>query len=80
MSDTIDWTATATMLERDDSGSDRDIDFRTLAKAPLAHLVAKVAAMDTTDRARILIDRGPAGTITVNEILALAQRADFPGA
>lgn len=80
MSDGMDWTASATMLARDDSGSDRDIDFRTLATGPLASLVAKVVAMPPIERARILIDRGAAGTITVAEILALAQRDDFPGA
>jgi hypothetical protein len=80
MTDCIDWTATAKMLARDDSGSDRDFDFRTLATGPLSDLVAKVVAMPPLERARILIDRGPAGTITVGEIMALAQRDDFPGA
>lgn len=79
MTDIIDWQATATMLERDDSGSDRDIDFRIVAKAPLAVLVAQVMAMQPAERARIVIDRGVAGTIAFNDIVALAARSDFPG-
>ena len=79
MTDAIDWTATATMLERDDSGSDRDIDFRTVATGPLADLVAKVVAMLPAERARIIIDRGSHGTIAFNDIMALSARTDFPG-
>ncbi len=80
MTEQVDWNATATMLERDDSGSDLDMHFKTVAKAPLGELVAKVVAMTPADRARILIDRGPAGTIAIAEIMALATRDDFPGA
>ena len=77
--DPIDWTAAAIMLERDDSGSDRDIDFRTVATAPLADLVAKTVAMLPAERSRIIIDRGIHGTIAFNDIMALAARPDFPG-
>ncbi len=77
MSDAIDWTAAATLLERDDSGSDRDVDFRTVARGPLRDLVARVAAMAPAQRARVVIDRGPAGTIAVSQIMRLAERADF---
>lgn len=77
--DPIDWCASATMLERNDSGSDIDIDFRTIATAPLADLVAKTVAMLPEERARIVIDRGPQGTIAFNDIMALAARPDFPG-
>ena len=80
MTDMIDWQAPATMLERDDSGSDRDIDFRTIASGPLAALVAQVLAMQPAERARIVIDRGITGTIAFNDIMALAARSDFPGA
>ncbi len=77
--DPIDWCAPATMLERDDSGSDRDIDFRNVATAPLADLVAKTVAMLPAERSRIIIDRGIHGTIAFNDIMALAARPDFPG-
>lgn len=79
MSETVDWTAPCTMMERDDSGSDRDVDFRTVCTGPLADLVAKVVAMSPADRTRIIIDRGPHGTIAFNDIMALSARTDFPG-
>ena len=79
MTDNIDWTATVTMLERDDSGSDRDVDFRTVATGALADMVARVVAMLPVERARIIIDRGPAGTIAMGDIMALAARPDYPG-
>lgn len=79
MTEVIDWTANCMMMERDDSGSDRDIDFRTVCAGPLADLVAKVAAMLPAERARIIIDRGPHGTIAFNDIMALWARTDFPG-
>lgn len=75
----VDWQAQATLLQRDDSGSDRDIDFRTVAKASLAQLVGKVVAMTPAERARVVIDRGPDGTIAFADIMALAARDDFPG-
>lgn len=79
MTEQVDWAQAATMYERDDSGSDRDIDFRVVAKASLGELVAKVVAMGAAERARIIIDRGPAGTIAFADIMALAARDDFPG-
>jgi hypothetical protein len=79
MSEAIDWAAEAKLLERDDSGSDWDVDFKPVATAALSTLVAKVVAMTPADRARVIIDRGPAGTIAYADIMALAARADFPG-
>ena len=79
MSDAIDWAAVATMLEREDSGSDLDMNFKTLATAPLGALVQSFVGMDASARARIIIDRGAAGTIAYADIMALASRADFPG-
>jgi hypothetical protein len=78
MSEAIDWAAKAQLLERDDSGSDWDVDFKPLATAPLSVLVARVVAMTPADRARVVIDRGPAGTIAFADIMALAGRDDFP--
>ncbi len=73
----IDWDASATLLERDDSGSDLHYHFRTVEKSTLGALVRKVAAMSANDRARLVIDSG-GGTINVGEIMALAQREDLP--
>ncbi len=79
MSGSIDWSREAVLLERDDSGSDWDVDFKKIAVASLAELVAKVVAMEPADRARIIIDRGPDGTIAYTDIMALAAHDDFPG-
>ncbi len=76
----IDWTATAILLERDDSGSDRDIDFREVRRGALSAVVADVLAMPAADRARVVIDAGLQGTMAVGDIIALAGRDDFPGA
>jgi hypothetical protein len=79
MSDGVDWGAVATMLERDDSGSDFDIAFKTIATGPLSTLISQFLAMEAADRARIIIDRGAAGNLAFNDIMALAGHADFPG-
>lgn len=76
----IDWTAPAILLERDDSGSDRDIDFREVARGVLGTIIAQVVAMPPAERARVVIDAGLQGTLAVGDILALSARDDFPGA
>ena len=73
----IDWTASATLHERDDGGSDLHYDFRTIAKGPLSELVRRVAGLPVAERARLVIDSG-SGTLNVGEIMALAQREDLP--
>ena len=73
----IDWTAPATLHERDDCGSDMNYDFKTIAKGPLGELVRQAAAMPSAERARLVIDSG-SGTLSVGEIMALAQRKDLP--
>jgi hypothetical protein len=75
----IDWTASAKLLERDDSGSDMDIHFAERQAGDLATLVAEVAAMAPADRARMVIDAGARGMLTVGDIVALAAHDDFPG-
>lgn len=55
-------------------------DFDTLAEGSLAEMVARVAAMDVAERARVIIDVPGQGNLTVGEVLALSERADFPGA
>ncbi|MBX9728309.1 MAG: hypothetical protein K2X31_05315 [Sphingopyxis sp.] len=80
MSETvIDWNAAASLIERDDAGSEMYFEFRTLASGPLSDLVAQVASLTPEARARLVIDRGIAGTIAVQDIMALAARPDFPG-
>ena len=74
---TIDWTAPATLHERDDGGSDLHYDFRTVATGSLGELVRRVADLPAAARARLVIDGG-GNTLNVGEIMALAQREDLP--
>jgi hypothetical protein len=74
----IDWMMPAKLLERQDGGSDMYFDFTQLNEGALAPLVRTVAGLPSEQRARIVIDAGPLGTLGLTEILALAEREDFP--
>lgn len=80
VSDSPDWSAMARLYERDDSGSEMYYEFRELGTGTLAALVRQVAALPPAERARLVIDRGVAGTINIGDIMALAARADLPQA
>ena len=75
----LDWSIPAKLIERDDSGSELAFDFCERKSGTLAELVATVVAMNVRDRARMIIDAGPQGMMTIAQILALATRTDFPG-
>ncbi len=74
----VDWNFAAKLIERDDDGSEMAYDFHERASGTLATLVSQVAAMDTTARARMLIDAGSMGMLNVGQILDLSARDDFP--
>lgn len=74
----VDWGVAARLIERDDAGSELAYDFRERAAGTLATLVRQVVAMDETARARMLIDAGSVGMLTVRQILDLSARDDFP--
>jgi hypothetical protein len=76
----LDWNAPAKLIARSDSGSELSYEFRDVQNGTLAAMVAAVRDMDATERSRVLLDAGGQGTFPVGEILALAARADFPGA
>jgi hypothetical protein len=73
-----DWNAPAKLIERGDSGSEMTYDFHERGAGTLGELVAKVAAMNAHERARMVIDAGMQGTINVGQIIELAARDDFP--
>ncbi|MDO6413095.1 hypothetical protein Q4F19_01750 [Sphingomonas sp. BIUV-7] len=79
MSDT-DWGRRAVLHARSDAGSEMAFDFDTLADGTLGEMVGKVAAMSSDERARVIIDVPGQGYLTVGEVLALAERPDFPAA
>lgn len=70
----IDWDAEATLHERDDHGSELHYNFTELAKGRLRDVVAEVAAMDSTKRARLVIAVAGGQSLGVSEILQLAQQ------
>ena len=74
----VEWNIAAKLIERDDDGSEMAYDFHERATGTLASLVAQVAAMDATTRARMLIDAGSMGMLNVGQILDLSGRDDFP--
>ncbi len=74
----VDWSVAAKLIERDDAGSELAYDFHERATGTLASLVTQVVAMDATARARMLIDAGSVGMLTVGQILDLSARGDFP--
>ena len=53
-------------------------DFREVRKGPLAELVRHVAALSADERARMVVDVAGGSTLTVAEIMSLAQREDLP--
>ncbi len=75
----IDWQAPAKLVERNDSGSERDYDFQERGTGALGVLVGQVSAMSAHERARMLIDAGTLGTFNVGQIVEMSQRPDFPG-
>ena len=73
----IEWNAPATLIQRDDAGSDLHYEFKTIASGSLAELVHRVAAMGINERARLVIDSGTA-SYNVGQIMELAGREDLP--
>ena len=69
----LDWDAEATLHERDDDGSELQYNFTELATGPLRDIVARVAAMDSAQRARLVVAVSGGQSLAVSEILALAQ-------
>jgi hypothetical protein len=78
MSDDIDWTRPCILHARSDGGSEMYVDFDTLADGPLSAMISRVVAMSAAERARVIVDVPGRGNLTVGEVLALAERPDFP--
>lgn len=75
--DATDWNAAATLIERDDGGSELHYNFREVRKGRLGDLVREVAAMPAVERARLVIDIAGGETINVGQIMELAGRDDL---
>ena len=74
----VDWNAAAQVHERDDSGSDMFYDFKILKSGPLAELITYVLALPMEQRKRVVVDAAGVGSLNVQDVTALAARADFP--
>ena len=70
----LDWDAEATLHERDDDGSELQYNFTELKTGALRDIVAEVAAMDSAQRARLVIAVAGGQSLGVSEILALAKQ------
>lgn len=70
----LDWDAGATLHERDDGGSELQYNFAVLKKGPLRELVADVVAMDSAQRARVVIEVAGGKLLNLGEILELASK------
>jgi len=70
----LDWDAEATLHERDDDGSELQYNFIELKTGALRDIVAEVAAMDSAQRARLVIAVAGGQSLGVSEILALAKQ------
>ncbi|WP_017665589.1 hypothetical protein [Porphyrobacter sp. AAP82] len=69
-----DWNAGASLRERDDSGSELQYNFALLAEGTLREMVARVLAMDTAQRARVLIEVEGGKSLNLGEILELSAK------
>lgn len=71
---TPDWEAEATIQERDDGGSELQYNFTVLGKGTLREMVAHVVAMDSAQRARVVIEVAGGASLGIGEILQLAAQ------
>jgi hypothetical protein len=70
----LDWDAEATVHQRDDGGSELQYNFTTLGKGSLRAMVAQVIAMDSAQRARVVIEVAGGRSLNIAEILALSEK------
>ncbi|PZU08541.1 hypothetical protein [Sphingomonas sp.] len=78
MSDEFDWARPCILHSRSDTGSEMYFDFEKLDEGPLSAMIARVVSMTPADRSRVIVDVPGKGNLTVGEVLALAERPDFP--
>ena len=71
---TRDWEAQASVHERDDGGSELQYNFTVLKKGTLREMVAHVVAMDSAQRARVVIAVAAGSSLNIGEILQLAEQ------
>ena len=78
--DEVNWDEPATLMEREDSGSDMYIGFQTRGKGRLAEMVRQACAAPEDVQGRYIIERPSKPNLDIYQIIALSQRPDIPAA
>jgi hypothetical protein len=77
-SDAIDWDDRASIHRRDDGDGVLD-GFKGLHRGSLAEMVAMIRNMPEESRGDVVIQKAGDRKLELPEIMALAEREDFPG-
>jgi hypothetical protein len=76
--DSVDWDDRASIHRRDDGGGVFDA-MKALNRGTLAEMVALILAMPADERGGYVIEKAGDHRLGPGEIMALAERDDFPG-
>jgi hypothetical protein len=76
--DEVNWDEAATLMEREDSGSDMYIGFQTRGRGRLAEMVRQACAAPEEQQGRYIIERPGKPNLDIHQIIALSRRADIP--
>ena len=74
----VDWDDHASIHLATDSGGVLDA-LKGLHRGTLAEMVAHIASLPESERAKYVIQKAGDHRLGIGEIMALAARADFPG-
>jgi hypothetical protein len=78
--DEVDWDEPATLMEREDSGSDMYIGFQTRGRGPLRDIVHQAIIAPEDQQGRFIVERRGKPNLDIHQIIALSKRPDFPTA
>ena len=78
--DEVDWDEPATLMEREDSGSDMYIGLRKRGQGRLADMIRQARAAPEEQQGRYIIERPGKPNLDIYQIIALSQRPDLPDA
>ena len=76
--DEVDWNETATLMEREDSGSDYYIGFQQRGRGRLCDIVRQAVIAPEDQQGRFILERAGRPNLDIHQIIALSQRPDFP--
>jgi hypothetical protein len=76
--DEVNWDEPATLMEREDSGSDMYIGFQTRGRGRLCEMVRQACGAPEEQQGRYIIERAGKPNLDIYQIIALSQRSDIP--